>query len=403
MNKWIAICCFVCLTQFATYGQQSKAALEAKKEYFLAEIARFKELKKSAANKEKSLLAQVHALNAEVKATKQLIQLTNRQANILQRKIQNNTNQIVALKNELTDLKADYAEMIKKSHKSKSQYNRMLFLLSSESFLQGYKRIQYMKQYANFRKKQGVSIQEKAKQLKVLNADLKVQEAEKNALIAENRKTKAGLEKEQEKQRLLIKKIQSNKSYYAKQIRTQQRKTKDIERRIEKLIREAIAKANKKAGKGKSYKTFHLTPESKKLATGFKSNRGKLPWPVIKGRVVKKFGKQPHPILRNITIQNSGVDIETEKNQVARAIFEGVVSTVQTIKGAGKLVQIRHGNYITTYYNLENIRVKEGDKVALKQQIGNVHTNSATGQTIMKFLIFENSKFVNPQKWIFKM
>lgn len=402
MRRCIEILFFFFLA-YGSYGQDSKSALEAKKKYFLTEIARFKKLKNSASKKEQSLLVQVQALNAQVRVTKNLIRLTNRQANVLQQKIKSNTNQINTLKEELSSLKSDYAEMIKKSHKSKSQYNRLLFLLSSENFLQAYKRIQYMKQYTKFRKKQGLSIQEKSKQLKVLNADLKKQEAEKNALIAENQKTKANLEKEQAKQRLLIKKIQSNKSQYAKQIRTQQRKTKDIERRIEKLIRDAIARSNKKVGKSKNYKNFHLTPESKKLAIGFQSNRGKLPWPVVKGRVVKKFGKQPHPILRGITIQNSGVDIETEKNQIARAIFEGEVSTIQTIKGAGKLVQIRHGNYITTYYNLENIQVKEGDKVTTKQKIGNVHTSSATGQTIMKFLIFENSKFVNPQKWIYRM
>ncbi len=402
MNKWIAIICLF-FTPFLIYSQESKAELEAKKEYFLAEIARFKELKKNAATKEKSLLAQVQALNAELRVTKSLIQLTNKQANNLQRKIQANTQKIAALKTELKDLKQDYAAMISKSYKSKSQYNRLLFLLSSENFLQAYKRIQYMKQYTKFRKKQGLSIQEKTKALNVLNADLKVQETEKNKLVAENRKVKANLEKEQQKQRLIIKKIQSNQKFYAKQIRSQQQKTRGIERRIEKLIREAIARSNKKAGKSKSYKTFHLTPEAKKLASGFKSNRGKLPWPVIKGRVVKKFGKQPHPILKGITIQNSGVDIETDKNQIARAIFEGEVSTVQTIKGAGKLVQIRHGNYITTYYNLENIQVKEGDKVTTKQKIGNVHTNANTGETVMKFLIFENSKFVNPQKWIYRM
>ncbi len=402
MKKYLVILLGFIFIQVGT-AQQKKAALEAKKKHFLAEITRFKELKKSASKKEKSLLEQVEALNAEIRATKNLIQLTNSQANILQRKIKKNTEQINHLKAELIALKGDYAAMIRKSYKSKSQYNRVLFLLSSENFLQAYKRIQYMKQYANFRKKQGESIQKKSKILKVLNAELKEQEVEKKKLITENQKVKIGLEKEQEQQRLLVKKIQKNKNYYAKQIREQQRKTRSIERRIEKLIRDAIAKTNKKAGNRKNYKTFHLTPEAKKLASGFKNNKGKLPWPVVKGRVVKKFGKQPHPILSGITIQNSGVDIETNKNEIARAIFNGEVSTVQTIKGAGKLVQIRHGNYITTYYNLENITVKEGDRVTTKQQIGNVHTNSATKQTIMKFLIFENSKFVNPQKWIYKM
>ena len=169
------------------------------------------------------------------------------------------------------------------------------------------------------------------------------------------------------------------------------------------MIREAIAKANKKAGKKASSSTIELTAEAKVLAASFTANKGKLPWPVASGKMVKKFGKQPHPTIPNITINNSGVEIETNKGERARAIFGGEVSTIKSIRGAGKLVQIRHGNYITTYYNLENISVIEGQEVSIKDAIGKVRVNPTNGRAIMKFLIYQNAKRLNPQDWIFKM
>jgi len=173
------------------------------------------------------------------------------------------------------------------------------------------------------------------------------------------------------------------------------------------LIREAIAKANKKAGKKTAKKgsatAFALTPEETKLAAVFTSNKGRLPWPVNKGRLSKKFGRQPHPTLPNIMINSSGVEIETMKGEKARCIFEGEVIAIQKLKGAGRLVQIRHGNYITTYYNIQNIKVKEGQKVVTKQAIGEVRTNPNNGRSIMKFLIYQNANRLNPQNWIYKL
>ncbi len=384
-------------------AQQSQEQLEQERKSLQSKIASIAKLKAKSQQKEKSLLDQVNALSRQVAALNRLVKLTNRQANYLNRKIKENTTEINNLTTELADLKEDYAKMIQKSYKSKSSQNRVMFLLSSESFLQAYKRISYMQQYTKFRKKQGALITTKTEKLKKLNIQLLEQRKQKEKLVVENRKTKKNLEKERLEQQKLIAQINSDQATYAKQIRAQQKKAKAIDRKIEKLIKEAIARANKKAGAKKNSKTFTLTAESKKLATNFTANRGKLPWPVLKGDVIKPFGRQRHPVLKNIEINNSGVDIETEENQVARAIFDGEVSTVQAIKGAGKLVQIRHGDFITTYYNIDQISVKEGDKVTTKQAIGKVHTNSNTGRSIIKFSIYQGAKFLNPQKWIYKM
>lgn len=387
----------------AINAQQNQQKLEEERKALQSEIATISKLNKESQKKEKSLLEQVNGFDRQINALNRLVKLTNRQANYLTKKMKANTTEMANLKTELIDLKNDYAEMIRKSYKSKSSQNRVMFLLSSENFKQAYKRVIYMQQYAKFRKSQGVLIEQKTARLETLNLDLAKQKKEKETLVANNRVTQKQLQAERLAQQKLIARINSDQATYAKQIKAQQRKANAIDRQIEKLIRAAIAKANKKVGKTKNTKTFALTAEAKALATNFGKNKGKLPWPVVKGIVTKGFGKQRHPVLKNIEINNSGVDIETSQNQVARAIFDGEVSTVQAIKGAGKLVQIRHGNYISTYYNVENISVKVGDKVSTKQAIGKVHTNARTGRSIMKFSIYKSSGFLNPQQWIYKM
>jgi len=396
---------FICLLFFTVFGraQKTQAQLEIERKELAAEIVSISELRKKGAARQQSVLEKVESLNRQIRVLDRLIRVTNQQANYISKKINANEQEIVQLNTEMENLKKDYSELIRKSYKSKSQQNRILFLLSSESFKQAYKRVQYIKQYAKYRKKQGIEIQERKAKIEKLTEALVYQKEDKKKLISSNKKTQVQLKKDRVEQKGLVAQIKKNQRKYAKQIKEQERKARAIDKQIERLIRIAVAKANKKAGAKKGTKTFALTAEAKVLAAKFDKNKGKLPWPVVKGSLIKRFGKQPHPVIPNIVINNSGVDIETDERIVARAIFDGEVSTVQAIKGAGKLVQIRHGNFISTYYNIEGITVKEGDRVLTKQSIGKVHTNKLTGRSILKFSIFKDSKFLNPQKWIFKL
>ena len=389
---------------FALVGQTTKQEqLERRRSELQQELKRINSLRKDNKAQEVSILDQVEGLRSQIDTRKNLIRVTNQQANLLTRKINTNLKKITEFRSELKVLKKDYAQMVLKSYKSNSQQSRIMFLLSSKDFLQAYKRLQYMKQYTKFRKKQADRIKERTTLLQTVNEDLIVQKKSKERLIAENRKAQKQLDKERKEQQGLISQIRKKEGLYAQQIRAKQKEATAIDRQIEKLIREAIAKANKKAGKKASSSTIELTAEAKVLAASFTANKGKLPWPVASGKMVKKFGKQPHPTIPNITINNSGVEIETNKGERARAIFGGEVSTIKSIRGAGKLVQIRHGNYITTYYNLENISVIEGQEVSIKDAIGKVRVNPTNGRAIMKFLIYQNAKRLNPQDWIFKM
>lgn len=385
------------------YAQKTQTQLELERKELAKEIKSISNLRKKGNMQKQSALIEVEDLNRQIIALDRLIKITNQQANYISKEINRNQKEVEQLNIDMANLKKDYAELIRKSYKSKLQQNRILFLLSSESFKQAYKRLQYMKQYAKYRKKQGIEIQEKKIKIEELTAILTVQNQNKKQLISENKKTQLQLKNDRVEQKSLLAEIQKNQKKYARQIKDQEKRARSIDKQIEKLIRIAVAKANKKAGVKKGSKTFALTGEAKVLASKFDSNKGKLPWPVVKGSLIKRFGKQAHPVIPNIVINNSGVDIETDENVVARAIFDGEVSTVQAIKGAGKLVQIRHGNFISTYYNIEAISVKEGDRVLTKQAIGKVHTNTLTGRSILKFSIFKDNKFLNPQKWIFKL
>lgn len=381
--------------------------LEEKRQALIEEIKQINTLLFNTKREGKSVLTQVEDLNSRIYARQNLIRITNQQANLLTRKINDNLSKISQLRDELSELKEDYAKMITKSYKSKSQQNRIMFLLSSENFLQAYKRLQYINQYTKHRKKQGESIKKKTILLQTLNVDLIEQKKIKQVLIEENKIAKAKLTKEKKDQEILIASLKRNEGRFTNQIQTKQREANKIDKQIETLIKEAIAASNKSKGKENSAKessiTFALTAEAKVLSTSFTNNKGKLPWPVKKGVVVKQYGKQQHPQLPNVTTFNSGVEIATESNAKARAVFNGVVLEIQQLKGANKAIYIQHGNYISIYNNMAKILVKKGDKVTIKQDLGTVFTNPSTGKTILKFLIYKNTIRMNPADWVFKM
>lgn len=381
---------------------QTKESLEERRIELRQEIQRISDLRNSNKKKEKSVLTEVEDLDRQIRTTENLIKVTNQQANLLTRDINSNTGKIQQLRKELVSLKEDYGNMIAKSYKSKSQQSRIMFLLSSESFLQAYKRLQYMKQYANYRKKQGDEIKSKTEELQVLNTNLISQKKTKDKLIVENRQTRGQLEKNRQSQQVLIKSIRQKEGQFASQIRKKQQEINAIDKQIDDLIRASIAKSNKESGSTER-DTYKLTPEAKALAANFASNKGRLPWPVKSGVVTTRFGTQPHPIVKSVTINSNGVHIETDKGSNAKAVFGGTVSEVQVVKGANKAVMVRHGDYLTIYNNLSKIYVKRGDVISLGQDIGEIATNSSTGKTTLYFLLYKNMEKLDPADWILKM
>lgn len=417
MPKFLLSLIFICATTFMWAQDSQQEKLEQRKAQILQEIKDNEKILKSVKEKEKSA-SNVYLIQAnKIKLKEKLINTTAKQEKLLSNDMYINQVKVNKLKKELAVLKEDYAKMILKSYKSRSEQSRAMFILSSENFLQAYKRAQYLKQYTNFRKNQGLEIQSKSAQLVDYNAKLDGQRQVKKKIIAENQTEKKSLEEEKKEQEKLLKSIKKDKGKILADIKAKQRESKNIDRQIDRLIREAIAEANRKAALERakanpgaapskvavSSSKIVLTAEAKILAADFKANRGKLPWPVEKGFVSMGYGDQSHPLYPSVTVHNSGVEITTEQGASARAIFEGVVSSVMELSPVNKAVMIQHGDYFTVYQNLSSVSVSKGDKVSIKQSIGRVRTSGETGKTIIKFLILQNTTYNNPQSWLYNM
>ena len=411
MNKSFVLLFLLAFTLGVAQPSDKQRKLEEQKQQIQKEIATFRQLLQNETKKEKSVLTAIANQKARIRLSEKLISTTAKQMRLLDDDIYLTQLQINKLNRELNVLKEDYAKMIVKSYKSRNDQSRVMFVLSSQNFLQAYKRIQYMKQYAGFRKMQGDEIQEKQENLKQAMTRLEANKKEKEKVLAESEAEKKELEIQKQEQEKLVKLIQKDKKKYAADINKKQKEAKAIDAQIKKLIAEAIAEANRKNAAKTGVKTptatasskFVLTPEGKIVSDNFKSNKGKLPWPVEKGYVFNKFGVRPHPTERNLTINNSGVEIATESGSNARAVFEGEVLQIQVIKGTNrKIVIIQHGDFMTIYQNLETVNVRTGDKVAFKQNLGRIATD-ASGKAIIKFLITQNVTTLNPELWLANM
>ena len=392
------MCLFITISLNQSFSQiknNEQKRLEAQRLKLKKEIKQINNLLFSNTKIRKIALNEVENIETRLNVRLELIKVTNQQANLLTRRININQRNIENQRKELDELKKEYAKMIQKSYASKSLQNRLMFLFSSENFLQAYRRIQYLKQYARYRRKQGLQISEKTKLLQNLNQVLIEENEKKTKLINDNREIRKKLVQEQKRQQELINTLRLKQNTLRTQIEKKQKQRQRIDKEINRLIREAIAESNRISGK-KSREIFQLTPEAKLIAENFQENKGRLPWPLEKGVVTQGFGRQRHPVVKTTIIQSNGVTISTEPFAKVRAVFEGEVMSVIIIKGSNPSVLIRHGSYITLYTNLSKLYVKKGEKVSSKQVIGEVFTNQQTGRTQLQFGIFINIKALNP-------
>ena len=384
------------------WGQDSRQEkLKQQRKQLQQEIKQINTLLFTNTKKRKSALNEVEDLAVKINLRERLIRVTNEEANRLTQQINVNQRTIDRQRKALETLKADYADMIRYSYASKSGQSRLMFLFSSESFLQAYKRFQYLKQYAAFRKKQGLLIAQKTQTLQALNKTLLAQKTRKEALVKENRAVQNSLSEERLAQKELVTALKKRERSLESQIRKKQKQIAAYDKEIQRLIRAAIAASNKAAGKNKA--VFTLTPEAQLIDKNFTANKGKLPWPVEQGVVTLGFGTQTHPVVKTTKIQSNGVTIATPDNAEVRAVFKGKVMQVFSFKGSNPGVLIQHGNYITSYSNLAAVYVKKGQTIEAKEVIGKVFTHPNTGKSELKFSVFQNTTPVNPKGWVYRM
>jgi len=392
---WIVLLC-----SNSVFSQNNRKQLEKQKEAIQKELKEINALLFKNKKQKASTFTDIENINYKIQRKQEVIKLTNRQINLLNIELEKNKNQQVDLSKRLKEVKAAYKEMILRSYKSKSGKNKLMFVLSSESFFQAFKRTQYIKQYAAFRRNQANKIVTISDELKLINVELIERKKLKETLLTNNRLTQKSLEKEKNQANEIAFNLKSQEKKYKKNILTKQKESLKIDKQIDKLIREAIAASNKTKTKSNS---FNLTPEAIALAKNFELNKGKLPWPVSRGVVIQRFGTQPHPVVKTAKIKSNGIVIATEKSAKVKTVFKGQVLSVLKFRGSNPTILIQHGNYITAYKNLSKVFVSKGDVLESGQAIGEVFTNKTNSQSTIQFSIFKKTTPLNPLFWILKM
>ncbi len=390
---------FIILFVMPVAAQKTRKQLEADRRRIQKEIKQVSKLLFDTQKKDRGALEDLKDINTKIEIREQLINTIDLESKALSREINSNEKAIKKLEIKLDKLKKDYADMIYKSYKSRSQQSRTIFIFSSENFYQAYKRVKYMNQYAAFRKKQGEGVYLRTKTVQRLNDSLLVQKQLKDTLLYKEEDQKLKIETEKKLQEKLVSQIKTKERKYKRELKGKEREEKDIDNRIDKLIRDAIVKANAES-EVKTTESFALSPEAKVLASRFEKNRGKLPWPVGNGIVTRKYGKQRHPVYRTTFINSAGIHIVTKKGSNAESIFNGEVLAIQVHSEGKKSVLVRHGNYISVYNNLEKVYVKEGEKIKTSQALGKIFTNRVNGKTKLVFVLLHNTKRLNPASWI---
>ncbi|MBT7527905.1 MAG: peptidoglycan DD-metalloendopeptidase family protein [Flavobacteriaceae bacterium] len=399
--KFIFLLTTLILYSTSCYTQNlTQKDLELKRISLVNEIKNIQKLINNSKDEKKLVLENIENLNYKLELQNEIIKITNNELNIISVSIRNNQESINQLQKSQQILKSQYSEMILKSYKTRSKTGKLMFIFSSVNFQQALKRIQYFKQYSEFQNNQLQKIAVNTKELKSLANKLNNDKNLQLKLVSDNKKIKNNINLEISKKNNLLNFISNNQTKYLREIKLKQQKTAKIDKEIEKIIAKAIAESNRK--KNTSSKLFALTPEAKILSNNFISNKGKLPWPVEKGYISLKYGKQPHPIVKTATIQSNGIRIITASFQKARTIFNGSVYRIISSKNGSKTILIQHGNFFTVYKNLSDIYVKKGDKVSTKQELGQIITNKSSGQTILSFSLFRDNKTENPLLWIGK-
>jgi murein hydrolase activator len=375
-----------------SYGQ-TKAELEEKRLATLNEINYVDNMLKSTAKQKEESISAIKIIGNKLGLRETIIKGMRDEIDLLNERIDLNTIAINMMEDDLVNLKNDYAHAVINSYKSQKQNPELVYILSAKDFNQGYKRLKYFQQVAKFRRRESEIIMELKDQVQSTKDRLQNDLSRISDLESKEEQQKRLLQYEQEKKQAMVSSLSKKERQLQKELEDKKRIANKIENEIARIMEEERKKAIKS----------NNTPEQKLIGDSFAENKGRLPWPVEKGIITSQFGLQKHPVLKYVTENNPGIEITSMGKTAVRSVFKGEVTRVFPIKGANMTVIIRHGKYLTVYNNIVDLKVKLGDKVETKQEIGDVFNETENGnKAILKFMIYDEKEKLDPESWISK-
>lgn len=394
MNRW---CLSILVFFIATTSvlAQSSSDLKRKQQKLKEDIAYKEKLLKQIEEDSRNTQSRMKIATQKIEQREELISVLRQELEVIDEKIAQNQDLISAFEKDISQLKDEYAKMISQAYKTRNNADKVMYIFASDDFEQAYRRMKYLQQLSDYRQEQAAAILSAQESLEEKREALVSQREEKNKVLNSHNQEKVVLNREKQEKEKKLGQLSNQEAKYKNELAQVTKQAEELRLAIKKAIEREMASTNS----GSSKSGFKLTPEAKELGNNFTASKGKLPWPVDKGEVVAKFGQQPHPFLNQVTVKNNGITISTTEGSRARAVFDGVVSKIIILPGVGKVVMVRHGEYISVYTNLKETFVSNGDKIKTKEEIGVIITDK--GKTEFEFQLWKGTELINPVYWIY--
>jgi len=393
MIKKLSLVCLIVFFSVPGPGQD-KNELEKRKQSTLRELEMARELLDRTQSRKQNTIKKVAVLNRGIHSREELISTIVMEIDLIDHQVDLLEAEIAKLSKDIGKGKEEYAHILRSIYVNHTEEEKMMYLLASEDINQFYQRIKYMKYLKDYRERKVEELEKLLSELEVRTSELVAARDDKAALLEEKETENRMLVRERNERNDMIRQLAQDEKRIRREIEEKERIRRELEDKIRKMIEE---EARRNSG---STVINSLTPEQKLVGNNFLQNKGRLPWPVEKGVVTAEFGLINHPVLKGVKISNNGIDISTNPGAKARAVFNGEVTSVFAILGANYAVIIRHGEYLSVYQNLVDLKVKPGDKVKTKQEIGTVHSNPEDNITELQFQVWKSKEILDPELWL---
>ena len=395
MRKLFSIGIILCFIGSILWGQK-KDELEQQKEKAFDEIKLARELMEKTEARRTSSLQRLSILKKGINSRDRLIRTLQDEITLLEEEIAASQEQIRRLEGQNRKNREEYARMIYYAYRNHTNYEKMMYILAGETISQAYQRYKYMKYIADYRKKKAAEIVELIRELEEQKDELDGLRKEKLELMEVKEKEQGQLVRERKQSMEMVRELKKKERRLQREIEEKERIANELEEEIRRIIEEE----ERSLGEDNVYGA--LTPEQELVGNDFRRNKGKLPWPVERGIITAGFGNNEYPGLVGSSFNNNGIDINSKPGTKVRAVFEGEVTKVFAILGANYTVLIRHGEYVSVYNNLVNVRVKTGDKVLTKEILGEAFTDGNHQISTVHFEVWQERDMLNPEEWLSK-
>lgn len=392
--------------------------LESRRGELLRQIEESEALLQSTGKDVGSQLDALSALTAQIEERKRYMKAINDDMKAIDREVASLQRQIAAAQRELEKKKSEYAGALRYLHRHRTVQDKLMFIFSAENLAQMYRRMRYVREYADFHRKQGEEILRKQEQTEARRNELMQARDARKKLLAEREEENKKLEEQEAGKKKIVEQLRSRQRALQNELAKKRREAERLNSRIDKLIAEELEKERKRADaeakrskkqdtavrqddKAATAETYTPDKATQRLSGNFASNRGKLPVPITGPYIITgHYGRYTVKELRNVVLDNKGIDIQGQPGSQARAVFDGKVAAVFKLDGLLNVL-VRHGAYISVYCNLTSTSVKTGDSVATGQPLGQVYSNPADGgRTVLHFQLRKEKEKLNPEPWL---